>query len=145
VQDRERTAPYLPVIGAPLLRFQEATPPPDLVTRPASAAPPMPALTPTESSVALANAAATRSAMLSSRAPEPAPAAKPEAKDAPAEPAKATPPAIIPDDVRPPVHPEDFLPYFQIPGSTRQPGDMTPTAPAPGPLPPSSATYIQSR
>jgi len=140
--------PYLPIVGAPPLRFQEVTPPADLVTRPAAAAPPVPALSLTESSVALANAAAAHSAAMATRAPEETPAAtvKPESKvtEAPAAPAKGAP-AILPDDARPQVHPEDFLPYFQIPGATRQPGDVTPVAPAPAPLPPSSATYTQSK
>ncbi len=143
--------PYLPATGAPPLRFQEAAPPPDLVTRPAAAAPPTPALTPTESSVAQANAAAARSTAVS-EAPAVTPASA--ASETPA--AKSTPPttkgptAILPDNARPSVRPEDFLPYFQIPGSAQTPADVTllvPAAkapPAPAPLPPSSATYRQT-
>ena len=143
--------PYLPVLGAPPLRFQEPTPPPDLVMRPPAAAPPTPALTPTESSVALANVAAARSTTI---APEPPPAApsvsdEPATKDTPPAPAK-TPPPILRDDARPTIRPEDFLPYFQIPGSAQNPADVTllvpapPNPPAPAPLPPSSATYRQT-
>jgi hypothetical protein len=145
--------PYLPTLGAPPLRIQEASPPPDLVTRPAAAAPPTPALTPTEASVALANAAAARSAAVTAveqpepiAPPEPPPAAEVEAP-APAK----TPPPILPDEARPTVRPEDFLPYFQIPGSSPRSPDVTllvpavPTAPSPAAtLPPSSATYTQS-
>src|SRR5581483_1603875 len=118
-------------LGAPPLRFQEAAPPPDLVTRPAAAAPPTPALTPTENSVALANAAATRSATIKESSPEesqPLPATN---KDTPPAPAAKTAPAILPDDARPSVKPEDFLPFFQIPGNARQPGDVTIVSPAP--------------
>lgn len=152
-QEMEQSqSPYLPLVGAPLLRFQEATPPPDLVTRPAGAAPPTPALSPTESTVALENAAAAQStagatAPLPVEPPAPAPAVKPT----PTAPAKPTPPAILPDDTHPPVRPEDFLPFFQIPGSATQPGDVNllvpapRAAPAPAPLPPSSATYNQTK
>lgn len=158
--------PYLPLVGAPPLRFQEAAPPPDLVTRPAAAAPPTPALSLTETSVALANAAAAHSTTVapggdpahpSPPSPPPPPATEPlapETQQTPAEieaeaPEKAPAP-ILPDNARPAIRPEDFLPYFQIPGSARNPSDVTllvpsvPSAPAPAPLPPSSATYTQS-
>lgn len=148
--------PYLPKLGAPALRFQEATPPPDLVVRPAAAAPPTPPLSPTETSVALANAAAAQSTVAPTRpAPDPASApAKPAATEtpAPASPPTKTPPPILPDAARPSVRPEDFLPYFQIPGAARNPSDVTIIAPAainapppPAALPPSSATYTQSK
>lgn len=156
VREMEAT-PYLPLVGSPPLRFQELAPPPDLVTRPASAGPPTPALTPTESSVALQNAAAAHSTAAAIRAPDEssAPVAvkppEPSKVSPPPAPAKATPPAILPDDTHANVRPEDFLPYFQIPGSATQPGDVNllmpsaRTAPAPAPLPPSSATYTQSK
>jgi hypothetical protein len=146
------STPYLPVAGSPPLRFQEAAPPPDLTTRPAAAAPPTPALTPTESSVAQANADASRSTTIAEPAqsqPAAPTAEKAPAKDAPLPRAK-TPPPILPDDARPAVRPEDFLPYFQIPGSAQNPSDVTllvpapRSAPAPAPLPPSSATYTQT-
>jgi hypothetical protein len=60
------------------------------------------------------------------------------------------PAAILPDDVRPAVRPEDFLPFFQFPapggtGNVRVIVPVAPTAPsAPGTQPPSSATYIQT-
>ncbi len=147
--------PYLPKLNAPALRFQEATPPPDLVTRPPAAAPPTPTLSPTETSVAQANAAAAQSAGVgtipadgvtkldSGATNPPAPAASP------AQPPAKTPAPILPDSARPTVRPEDFLPYFQVPGSVRVPADVTlgvpaaPGAPAPATLPPSSATYRQ--
>ena len=142
--------PYLAFVGALPLRFQQATPPPDPIARPAAAAPPIPPLTPTESTVALANAAATLSAKTAVPAlgATPAPEPKPAAKDAPF---KSAPRAILPDDTRPMVRPEDFLPYFQIPGTAKSVGEVNVimpasviTAPAAAPLPPSSATYTQS-
>jgi len=153
IREMELT-PYLPAVGAPPLRFQELAPPPDLVTRPASAGPPTPALSLTESSVAMENAAAANSAAASVTMPDetPAIAVKPESKTrSSAAPAKATPPPILLDDTHAPVRPEDFLPYFQIPGSATQPGDVnllvpvSRTAPAPASLPLSSATYTQSK
>lgn len=136
--DTTEPTPYLRVKGAPALRFQEPAPPPDLVTRPAAGAPPTPALTPAETSVALANAAAAEPA-----AATPAPLAD--------KPAPKVPAPILRDDTRPTVRPEDFLPYFQIPGSAQQPGEATLIAPAPrsapipATLPPSSATYRQTK
>jgi len=136
-------APYLRVTGAPALRFQEAAPPPDLVARPAAGASPTPALTPTESSVALANAAAAASAEPAATSPTSTAPATPE------KPAGKTPAPILRDDVRPTVRPEDFLPYFQVPGAAQLPGEATPfvpaprSAPTPATLPPSAATYPQ--
>lgn len=46
--------PYLAMAGAPPLRFEKSTPPPDLVARPAAAAPPLASRRLTETSVALA-------------------------------------------------------------------------------------------
>lgn len=146
--------PYLPALGAVPLRFQEAAPPPDLSTRPAAAAPPTPALSPTETTVALANAAAARPATVTAPATrdpaQPAPVSTSTAAD-PATTNAKPPPAILPDDARPQVKPEDFLPYFQIPGSLKGPGDVTVIAPAaraaPAPttvIPPSSASLTQS-
>ncbi|MBI5766247.1 MAG: hypothetical protein HZA93_00510 [Verrucomicrobia bacterium] len=146
---RPASVPYLVALGAPPLRFQRPAPPPDLVTHPAAAAPPVPALTPTESTVAQANAAAAQSAGIPPTATnEPAAGAKPKGTPPPA---KAAPPrSILPDDTRPTVKPEDFLPFFQIPGTAKAPGDVSvivPTAlqaPAAAPVPPSSATYTQT-
>ncbi len=63
-------------------------------------------------------------------------------------PPKPTPRAIIPDATRPTVRPEDFLPYFQIPGSARSANEVnvimpanSVTSPAPATLPPSTATF----
>jgi len=140
------SVPYLPHLGGPPLRFQAAPPSPDPAARPSAAAPPIPPLTPTESVVAQANAAAVQSVITHPPAPAPAPA--PPAAEPPA--AKPAPPALLPDDTRQPIRPEDFLPYFQFPATRGSPGAASVivpgvyTAPAPSPLPPSSATYIQS-
>lgn len=153
-QDAPRSAslPYLTVVGAPALRFQRSTPPPDLVTRPAAAAPPVPPLTPTEATVALANAAAAQSAARTARAHDEVPVTEIKVETPPpAAPAKPTPKAILPDDARPAVRPEDFLPYFQVPGSARQTGEVNVVVPVPAPanngsipVAPSTATYTQS-
>ncbi len=154
--DGGKPAPYLPVLGPMPLRFQEAVPPPDLVTRPPAAAPPQPALSTTENSVAADNAAAAHSIPAPSHEPAPVADSKPVTREiaspnSATAPAKAAPPAILPDDAHPAVRPEDFLPYFQIPGSAKQPGDATLLIPAarsapaaPATLPPSSATYTQT-
>ncbi len=141
-----RLLPYLPVLGPPPLRFQAPQPPPDLTVRPPAGPPPIPGAMPHDSIAAV-------------------PVAPPETKTAPASievaanveksapaTAKAPPPAIIPDDARPSIRPEDFLPYFQIPGSGK-PGDVNMIVPASAlrggsgslPVAPSSATYTQSK
>ncbi len=72
-----------------------------------------------------------------------------EAAPSPVTTTPTVPPAIIPDETRPRVQPEDFLPYFQFPGSTGAPGDVSVIAPlnaAPNPPhhgTPSTATYRQ--
>jgi hypothetical protein len=132
-------SPYLPLVGPPPLRFQDASPPPDLSAKPPAAAPPQPHLTQAESTVKMANSAASNSA----------PALKPpeaNAKDAiseSTEPSTSEPVTIIPDTVKPQVQAEDFLPYFLIPGTTKSDG-QGPSGPQPGQLPPSTATYTQT-
>jgi hypothetical protein len=136
--------PYLPVVGSMSLRFEEALPPADLVSRPAAAAPPVAALSPAESSVAVANSDAARSTAV---APDDTSTVK--TVTPPPAPVGKTPAPILPDALHPIPRAEDFLPYFQIPGSAKQVGDVniiTPapsSVPAPAPLPPSSATYTQ--
>lgn len=136
-QDGEQS-PYLPLVGPPPLRFQDVSPPPELSAKPPAAAPPQPHLTQAESTVKMANSAASNSI--------PAPK-QPDAnaKDATAEgtePPKVEPVTILPDTVRPQVQAEDFLPYFLIPGAKSD--GQVPAAPQPGQLPPSSATYTQT-
>lgn len=143
--------PYLTVMQGMALRFQDPPPPPaapvihmDAASRPQSVALPhdsgpaandvtLPAKAPVEAEPAPAAPSA---------APSPV-SAVPSDKEAAEKPA-ASPPAILPDDTKPKVRAEDFLPFFQFPG-TASTNDV-PVAPAPaepGKLPPSSATYRQ--
>lgn len=142
--------PYLPYSGAPPLRFQKLAPPPDLVTHPPAGAPPRPSaaneveLATVKAAVSITNSSAARDGADPKSADPKAATPAPEAK-----PVKPTPAPILPDDTRAPVRPEDFLPFFQLPGAATQNGDVTLVvpaargAPAPAPLPPSSATYTQ--
>ncbi len=140
------STPYLLALGPPPLRFQEYTPPPDLSTRLPAGAPPPPSgsasLNPPSSDVILPIAETPS-------LPPPA-ATKSDVKDTPGRPKKSAPSAIIPDDTRAPVRPEDFLPFFQIPGTAKGPAEVSVVVPIPGsvpppaPLPPSSATYTQT-
>lgn len=142
--------PYLPILGSPSLRIEEVPPPPDLTTRPAAAAPPVPALTPAEITVAVANADAARTTIAASPGTvdgqNPSTGTTPQSSPA----SGRTPAPILPDTTRPVIHPEDFLPLFQTPGSARTLSDVTvittapSSAPAPAPIPTSSATYTQS-
>jgi hypothetical protein len=139
--------PYLRITGALALRFSPPPPPPpDLTTKPAASAPPFPV-------EAAPVAPASTPVFTATPLPEPAPQA-PAAPATPAQPPASVisnpPSEILPDDTRPTTRPEDFLPYFQFPGSST--GDVnvimpaTPARPpAPGQLPPSSATYTQQR
>lgn len=138
--------PYLQATGAPLLNFGEAPRPAAWFPIPVAPvkAPPAPPEEP-----------ATAAARL--RPDEPAPTAPPELTET-AGPAPAgthtTPPSselaprprpgpapILPDDTRPRVRPEDLLPFFQFPSASSAP--VPAAAPAPGVLPPSSATFRQ--
>ncbi|HEY1763983.1 MAG TPA: hypothetical protein VGF85_03605 [Opitutaceae bacterium] len=117
--------PYLCKVGAPSLRFREPPPIP-IPDEPKSA---------TEKQADAAHP-------LSKPSPSPQnaliPAAKPavsvvtEAHSAP--PPDTGQPSIIPDEMRPRVRSEEFLPFFQLPTSAPQP---------PNSIPPSSATYQQ--
>ena len=125
--------PYLAAVGAPNLRFSEAVPPPDLSVRPPAGAPPQPAVNHEPDSVS-ASKPETQAARTE-------PVAPPQPEVAAKEPASTPPPSILPDDTRPKVRPEDFLPFFQFPGGNSAPGTLTP--PAPGQQPLSTATYRQ--
>ncbi len=137
--------PYLASIGAPALRFLEATPAPPILVKPIASGPPVAASAPEVAEVNLANnqAAASTPPM----PVQPAEPAKAPEQPAPASAVKAQP--ILPDDTRKKLQSQDFLPLFRFPGSGGSPEDVTvivpgvPTPPAPGTLPPSSATYRQ--
>lgn len=135
--------PYLATVGSPALRFGEAIPPPDLSARPAAAAPPLPA---EEHAAPLVEPAKGDVTVVPPVAkPVDLPASTDTTKVAPGKP----PAEILPDDTRPKVRAEDFLPFFQFPGSGSANGDVTVVAPVPNsaptaaPLPASSATYRQ--
>jgi hypothetical protein len=139
-----KSLPYLRFIGPPPLRFQDALPPPDLSVRPPPGAPPK-----LEEKAAryqqAENADAAKSAPVVAATTEPAPVLKPvavsEQADGPAPAPSAAPvQPILPDDVQSKVKPEDFLPFFQYPGAG---SGEPPVPPAPGTLPPSTATYKQ--
>ena len=142
-QPGAESLPYLAAVGAPALRFLPAEPAPDLVSRPPAAGPPVPGPVRTAPAVAPSHAATPPAA---AHDPADSPAVEPGA-----EPAKGRSLPILHDELRTQVRPEDFLPYFQVPGSATQPGAMViPSAyaprgaPEPAPLPPSSATYTQT-
>ena len=137
--------PYLASIGSPGLRFHEAMSAPPLMVKPIASGPPVAASAPEVAEVNLANNQAA-----ASTPPLPAEPAQPEeSKSAkPAEPATPAvkPKPILPDDTRRKPQPQDFLPLFRFPGSNGSSEDVTPAVPAPpapGELPPSSATYTQ--
>ncbi len=125
----ETSSPYLRATGPLTLRIQ---PPPvekESSARPAASGPPFPM--PDSAPAATTNASAEV-------------AAKPAAQDVilPAAPAAApTPPPIIPDDTRPRVQAEDFLPYFHFPSPAERPVVLPPNPPHHAT--PSTATYRQ--
>lgn len=144
------TTPYLPVRGAPALRFQPAPSRPDLDARTIETS--SDALIRSERSHGpdhIPAAAPTNPPVVSESTDRIAEAEKPPGSETGSAPS-TTPARILPDEARPTVRPEDFLPYFQIPGSARESGDVTllvpvpKSAPTPANLPASSATYTQS-
>jgi hypothetical protein len=140
--------PYLLAAGPLPLRFQPAPPPPmEASERPAGpSAGSSPGSNP-ETIDPSADAPAAPPRVDTPVAAAASPEAGTEAK--PAAPVRTFPP-ILPDNAQPAVRPEDFIKYFQLPGSGRNSPDVTvivpapPAPPAPGTLPPSSATYRQT-
>jgi hypothetical protein len=138
----DSSPPYLRAIGSLPLRFQPAPAPRAPIARPAASGPPLP----------VASAPASTAPTPPLTGPDSSPATPP-AETAPEStrptPPAPVPPAIIPDEMRPRVQPEDFLPFFQFPGSTGASGDVQVIAPlnaAPNPPrhgTPSTATYRQ--
>ncbi len=126
------------MLGSPALRFVEAAPPPDLVTRPPAAAPPQPAAeTAAKPDVIPFTPPVEANPASAAEAPKPSAGEESVSGHVPAP--------ILPDDLRPRVRAEDFLPYFEIPAA--KPGDpnvVVPVPRAPALLPPSSATYTQT-
>lgn len=127
------------------MRFLAPAPPPDLVTRPPAAAPPLlKTEAPTRPDVVLPSPeVAATSPTNTAAAPEPAATVSTEEHPA----ARPVAPILV-DELRPRVRAEDFLPYFQIPAEHN--GDVSVLVPiprgasTPAALPTSSATYTQS-
>lgn len=141
--------PYLVSVGAPSLRFAEPPPPPEALQRPNLSPAPIASTSDVIPPESLASSSLPTDSTATSGTPSTA-IAKPSANNTTGEQpaASRTPPPIIPDEVRPRVRPEDFLPFFQIPVS--QPGDVNVVVPAarsasaPATIPISSATYTQT-
>jgi hypothetical protein len=145
--------PYLASMGPPAMRFQDPAPVPPPVVKPIASGPPVAASAAEEAAVSLANdqaAASTPPMPLSETVPAGSPDSS--AQSAPIEPVKQESPApkalpILPDDTRRRVQSQDFLPLFRLPGTGGPVEDgavilpSVATPPAPGTLPPSSATY----
>ncbi|HVU15785.1 MAG TPA: hypothetical protein VHD32_02585 [Candidatus Didemnitutus sp.] len=147
VRAARESRPYLTVVMAAPLRFAEPPPPPAAPAPKSIDSAAVPTGVPTPAGNP-ANPAPVAVAAGDNPTPEiqPAAASHDAAKPpAPADKANNPPPAILPDEARPKVHAEDFLPYFQFPGAGPNPNDVivAPTPPEPGKLPPSSASYRQ--
>jgi len=137
-EDRPRSEGegYLPAIGGPGLRF--CAPEPVVEQGPTPLAAGLPPVPPTQ--VAAAPPGTGNDARNLPRR-ETGSVTKPDSASA----AKAPPPPILPDDLRPQVRPEDFLPFFQPPGGSSGSAPAgVPVPPAPAMLPPSSATFMQT-
>jgi hypothetical protein len=142
VEQSAPSRPYLTAIGPPALRFQEPVPANPPEATPASGAPPTPGLAQEHPDARTAGFPPPKAAAAPDRRAEgsqPAPTSETHSSGQPVgqDPSQ---PTILPDEMRPWVRPEEFLPFFQLPGSNG------PGAPAPErvpPLPPSTATYKQ--
>lgn len=141
----------MPSMGTPALRFMEAMPIAPVLSKPIASGPPVAASGPEVAEVNLANnqaAASTPPMPLPAQPAQLAPVT-PSAAPQPEQPATPTPKPqpIIPDDTRRKLQSQDFLPLFRFPGPNDASEDVSvpavPTPPAPGVLPPSSATYQQ--
>jgi hypothetical protein len=138
---RSRTSesiPYLAAIAPPSLRFREAPAPPLFELEPVATGPASiddPGFMPSAPQAAKNH----MDPAISSQA-------NPKEEGAPTTNKKAeatNTPAILPDDLRRDVRPEDILPFFQFPrsGATIGVGVPVPAQPPVPTMPPSSATY----
>lgn len=149
--------PYAIVAGVPPLRFAPEPPapeppapvppipPPEAASASSSASSPDPAAAAILAAPVHPAAAALAEKSSTSGSPAVLPGKQPEEKNDPAP--------ILPDDLHPQVRPEDFLPFFQVPGGLGpRPGarvnvvvPIPPTAPPTATAPiPSTATYQQT-
>ena len=133
----KRQLPYLAALGAVPLRF----------ARPLVAASTEPPAPPVPKIPEVAPAPAKTPDIPVAPVPEPEPVApKIETPPAPVEPA-TKPIAILPDDLRREIRPEDVLPYFHYPRADAANREVhvvvpfTPAQPNAAPQPSSSATY----
>ncbi|MEO5960295.1 MAG: hypothetical protein ABIR80_14370, partial [Opitutaceae bacterium] len=139
-----RSAPYLIALGAPPLTFQEPVVPLIEVT-PSTAVAPTRLTPPPGETTSAASVAPTPSLPVRADAEMRVAEINLPRKEPSGEPKRT--PSILPDDARPTIRPEDFLPYFQIPGSAKNSDDVNllvpvpRSVPTPPTLPPSSATY----
>ncbi len=143
--------PYLSTVGAPPLRFRSPPPiPAPSVPLESDLQPP-----PRDSSedvTTLPNEGPAPSDSSVASSPAINPSTGEPANSQPSFPGQVKEPQpIMRDSLTPTIRAEDFLPFFQIPGSGRASADVTllvpvaPTAPAaPASIPPSSATYRQT-
>jgi hypothetical protein len=148
------STPYLVALGAAPLRFQEEAPLPNFSKRlPAEASPsPSDAVSGSDQSLVGSNSTAATPDRPDVILPAQPPASERNGGTAPfpANNPPPPPPAIIPDDTRPAVRPEDFLPFFQLPGFGPRSSGVRVILPVPmnapsaaTPPPVSSATYNQ--
>jgi hypothetical protein len=134
VQPAQASEPYLCTIGAPPLRFRETIRLPEPEdTKPV-------ATRPTDSSKASKANPPGPQATASAPAPKAPEAVVTEAHSGNPAGSDAGQPSIIPDEMRPRVRTEEFLPFFQLPGPG---GAAVPPAQPPASPPRSSATYEQ--
>lgn len=139
---------YLPAIGACPLRFAAEPPPPDLSLRQSPAAGPKNP-DPTVADFTPAEPPPEATARETEQ-PGAVPVAQSETKPSDAAPAKPAPSPVLRDELRPRIRPDDFLPFFQVPGTSNGRGEVIFSVPAPAvpaspaPLPSSSATYTQT-
>jgi hypothetical protein len=141
----QHSRPYLRVVAAPPLRFDDPEPPPDLSARPPAGGPPkLPEKDSAKPDVILPKPAPAAQSAASTLTIESHVGVAPVAPTATAAPAAPSSLPILPDDARSQVRAEDFLPYFQYPGAARsgRAGEASPSSSAP-PLPASSATYTE--
>jgi len=145
------TSPYLLAVGPPPLRFEQAPPPPDLSTRPATGAPPLPAVieemvaTNTASARSVTPSRGSEGAAVDPRQTSPADSAQTLVEVPAKAPGKKEAPALLPDDTQRDIRPEEVLPFFQFPGSggTTIVVPAVPVSPESSRLPVSSAVYRQ--
>jgi hypothetical protein len=135
---------YLPLHGSPPLRFAAIIIP---ATPAVTSTPPEAPKTTAGGKTPAGMAPHTSDTSVPPNPPTP-PGPSPATSPGTSSPEKPAPLSILPDEMRPQVRPEDFLPFFQIPGSRGNP-DVTVAVPiqaqpAQPPPQPSSATYLQT-